>query len=496
MVYYTKPHQTVACAGKTKKTKAGEAITGLPEYLLEEISKHKSKETGVWVTYGDGVYDISEFADQHPGGSEKIMLAAGGSLEPFWAIFAQHNTEEVYEMLEELRIGNIAVADREKTVVVKEGPYANDPSRSPILKINTQEPFNAETPTVLLADSYLTPNDLFFVRNHLPVPAVDPSSYVLEVKGEGAEPIRLTLEDLKTKFPKHKVTATIQCAGNRRADLAKVKPVKGLSWTGGAIGNAEWGGVLLRDVLLYAGHREDQSKAEHVHLEGLDKNPLTGECYGASVPIDKAVDPKGDCLLAYEMNGAEISRDHGYPLRAVIPGTVGARNVKWVSRIETSEVEYGGFWQQRDYKGFSPSINWDNVDFSTAPAIQELPVQSLICSPKNGSSVQDGEEEIGLKGIAWSGGGRPIVRVDVSIDGGKTWHIAELAEGKEQRRGRAWGWTLWEASVPLPREPGELEICCKAVDLSYNVQPDTVAPIWNLRGCLSNAWHRIRVKVN
>ncbi len=486
--------------------KAGEVRSGFPNYSLEEVSRHKSKEEGgIWVTYHDGVYDITEFMEQHPGGDEKIMLAAGGAIDPYWEVFAQHNTEQVHEILEELRIGNVSLEDRKKLAasrVPKEGPYANDPSRSPVLKVNTQEPFNAETPTVLLMESYLTPNDLFFVRNHLPVPVVDPEAFVLEVSKEGVEtPVRLTLRDLKEKFQHYTVTATIQCAGNRRADMTKVKEVKGIKWTGGAIGNATWTGVRLRDVLLHAGVKEEDQNIEHVHLEGLDSNPLTGERYGASVPIDKAMDPRGDCILAFEMNGNEIPRDHGYPLRTVIPGVVGARNVKWLSRIVASSEEYPGLWQQRDYKGFSPSVDWSNVDFSTSPAIQELPVQSLISTPLDGSTLLS-REEVTVKGVAWSGGGRPIVRVDVSADGGETWHAARKTGGSEQRRGRAWAWTFWEATIPVSMEilenaggKHEVEVCCKAVDLSYNVQPDTVGPIWNLRGCLSNAWHRVRLRV-
>ena len=495
---------TAACAQtqelelETVVDPAGHVRQDLPNYSLEEVKTHKDKGSRIWVTYGDGVYDITDFVDQHPGGGEKIMLAAGGSLEPFWAVFAAHNTDEVRKMLEEWRIGNIDPADRKKKQAESqkvEGPYANDPKRVPILKVNTNEPFNAETPTILLDNEFLTPNNLFFVRNHLPVPVVDPNKFVLEVQVTNAEPIRLTLEDLKTKFKHYTVTATVQCAGNRRIELAKIKPVKGISWTGGAMGNATWTGVRLRDVLLHAGVKdlgEEYDVIKHVHLEGLDNNHLTGERYGASIPIEKAMDIRGDCILAFKMNGEEIPRDHGYPLRAIVPGTVGARNVKWLTRVAASEKEYNGFWQQRDYKGFSPSIDWNNVDFSTAPAIQELPVQSLICSPQEGSSVDTESTEVHVSGVAWSGGGRGIVRVDVSADGGKTWHVASLGSGKEQAFGRAWAWTLWDATIPLPSKE-ETELVCKAVDTSYNVQPDTSGPIWNLRGCLSTAWHRVHV---
>ena len=493
--------KTASCSDQKQEAepeesvKAGHVRPDLPCYSLDEVKKHKDTSSRIWVTYGDGVYDITDFVEQHPGGDEKIMLAAGGSLEPFWAVFAAHNTDEVRHILEEWRIGNVDPADREKMKAEKhkEGPYANDPERTPILKINTKEPFNAETPTVLLNTEFITPNNLFFVRNHLPVPVVDPDKFVLEVQVPDGELIRFTLDDLKAKFKHYTITSAIQCAGNRRIELGKIKQVKGISWTGGAMGNATWTGVRLRDVLLHAGVKDgEEFEVQHIHLEGLDNNPLTGERYGASIPIKKAMDIRGDCILAFEMNGEAIPRDHGYPLRAIVPGTVGARNVKWLTRVAASDKEYDGFWQQRDYKGFSPSIDWHNVDFCTAPAIQELPVQSLICSPPDGSSVDAHSSEVHVSGIAWSGGGRGIVRVDVSSDGGKTWHVADLGSGKEQKGDRAWAWTLWEATVPLPSE-GNAELICKAVDMSYNVQPDTSAPIWNLRGCLSNAWHRIYI---
>ena len=492
------PHPFVSeCATLEQQDHAvGQENVKLPSFTKEEIAQHKTVENRVWVTYKDAVYDITDFLPLHPGGTDKLLLAAGGAVDPFWQVFAQHNTTEVWNILEEYRIGNITVADRSTQLVAnKDGPYAKDPTRSPILKVNTHEPFNAETPPVLLTQDHITANDLFFVRNHLPVPECDPASYYLEVSGEGLRPVRLSLEDLKTKFPQHTVMATIQCAGNRREELAKVKPVRGLSWTGGAIGNANWTGVKLRDVLLEAGVPGDveNNEIQHIHFEGLDKNPLTGQCYGASIPIEKALDPVGDCLLVHSMNGEELPRDHGYPVRVIVPGTVGARNVKWLAKIVASPEEYDGQWQQRDYKGFSPSVDWNNVDFSKAPAIQELPVQSLICSPAEGAGVERDEDVVSVEGIAWSGGGRSVVRVDVSADGGKTWVEAEVKSGQGQRRRRAWAWSLWQVDIPLPESGQTVELCCKAVDDSYNVQPDSAPPIWNLRGCLSNAWHRVNI---
>lgn len=498
-----KPHLRASCKSTEEESKAGLERPDLPNFSKAEISKHKTPQDKVWVTYKDGVYDVTEFLPQHPGGTDKLMLAAGGAVDPYWQVFAQHGTAEVEGMIEEHRIGNITPSDRVPTTsAATEGPYAEDPVRSPIFKVNTKEPFNAETPPVLLPQHFNTPNDLFFVRNHLPVPLVNETTYRLCVSVPGHKEVSYSLQDLKTKFVQHTVTATIQCAGNRREELAQVKKVKGISWTGGAIGNARWTGPRLRDVLADAGlvlTQDENGVIHHIHLEGLDVNPLTGECYGGSIPVDKALSVRGDCLLVHTMNGDPLPRDHGYPVRALVPGTVGARNVKWLSRVVASNEEYKGQWQQRDYKGFSPNVDWSNVDFSSAPAIQELPVTSLICAPPPHTSIDTKEcSTITVEGVAWSGGGRSIVRVDVSADGGKTWLTADLKEGTGQKYNRAWAWTTWEVEVPVDSSAsGEsMELCCKAVDSSYNVQPDTVGPIWNLRGCLSNAWHRISLKLN
>ncbi|XP_056130982.1 sulfite oxidase, mitochondrial [Lampris incognitus] len=474
----------------------------LPIFTQEEVSKHRSMEDGVWVTYKGSVYDITQFVAMHPGG-DKILLAAGGALEPFWALYAVHSQDHVLDILSEYKVGELSAEDQQRQQAVEPSdPYSSDPDRHPVLRINSLKPFNAETPPELLSDNYITPSAIFFKRNHLPVPHVDPALYRLHVDGLPGGILTLSLDDLKTQFPKHTITVTLQCAGNRRSEMNEVKQVKGLNWGIAAISNATWAGARLRDVLLAAGYRPDMAQwAHHVQFEGLDKD-VTGTTYGASIPLNKAVSEEGDVLLAYEMNGEDLPADHGYPVRVIVPGTVGARNVKWLGKIIVSADESSSHWQQNDYKGFSPGTDWDTVDFKSAPAIQELPVQSAITQPTGGSTVDRSSEEVTVKGYAWSGGGREVVRVDVSLDGGKTWQVAQLrSSDKEQTPtpspppGQAWAWKLWELTAPIPAEAQELEIVCKAVDNSYNTQPDSVAPIWNLRGVLSNAWHRVKVKV-
>eukprot|EP01116_Phalansterium_solitarium_P002324 TRINITY_DN12279_c0_g1_i1.p1 TRINITY_DN12279_c0_g1~~TRINITY_DN12279_c0_g1_i1.p1 ORF type:complete len:562 (+),score=164.73 TRINITY_DN12279_c0_g1_i1:128-1813(+) len=475
---------------------AGKFVEGLPSYTRADVAKHATKEDRIWVSFRQGVYDITDFVELHPG-QDKILLAAGGSIEPFWAMYAQHQHESVVEILEGLRIGNYVrdVNDAARDADPND-PYAHDPDRHPAMVVRSQKPFNSEPPISLLADNMVTPNDLFYIRNHLPVPEIDEKDYVLEITGENLpKPVRLTLNELKYKFPHHTTQATLQCAGNRRNEMNQVRPVRGGSWDIGAISNANWTGVLLRDVLVYAGLDPHGGGMEHIHFWGLDRD--FEKHYGASIRASKALDPEGEVLLAFEMNGEPLPKDHGFPLRAIVPGVVGARNVKWLNKIHASKDESPSHWQQNDYKSFGPNTDWANVDFTKAPSIQEPPVQSAITLPRAGTVLDADDKDVFVKGYAFSGGGRGIVRVDVSVDGGQTWHNAELTK-PNQKYQHAWAWTLWSVSVPIPEEKikatgGKFTVMCKAVDDYYNTQPETVESIWNLRGVLTNAWHHVDV---
>jgi sulfite oxidase len=186
-------------------------------------------------------------------------------------------------------------------------------------------------------------------------------------------------------------------------------------------------------------------------------------------------------------------------VRAIVPGHVGVRNVKWLASVVTSSEEAEGVWQRGiSYKGFAPGVKaFDGVDVERVPSVQEQPVMSAITAPAADEAV--GGKSVECRGFAWSGGGRGIVRVDVSADGGATWTTARLAAGSEQPLDRAWAWTFWHADVPLPpgAQRGEvLTIVAKATDASYNTQPERPGPIWNVRGINYNAWPRVDVRAD
>ncbi|XP_068238177.1 sulfite oxidase [Palaemon carinicauda] len=471
----------------------GEYKDGMPEYTLEDVAQHDTADKRIWVAYRHGVYDITDFVQEHPGG-EKILMGAGGSVEPFWALYAVHKNPHVLQIFEKYRIGNLAADDVGAMVKDMSDPYGNEPRRHITLKPASMKPFNAETPLAFLADSLITPSELFYVRNHLPVPEVDAKTYELEIVDETLDKEKtIKLSDIK-KYPKYTITATIQCAGNRRSEMMKVKPVKGLSWGQAAIGNATWSGARLCDVLKDMGVDEETTDALHVQFEGLDTDPASMP-YGSSIQIEKALDPRGDVILAYEMNGEPIPRDHGFPVRVIVPGVVGARNVKWLGKIVVSKHESDAHWQQNDYKGFAPNVDWDTVDFSKSPAIQDLPVISAICVPEEGETLKVVDGKVTLRGYAWSGGGRKVIRVDVSTDGGKNWQAVEDLTSDPARHPRAWGWSLWQAEVPVKEGISETQLCVKAVDSQYNTQPENFENIWNLRGVINNAYHRVNVKL-
>ncbi|KAK9678350.1 hypothetical protein RND81_11G205800 [Saponaria officinalis] len=379
--------------------------------------------------------------------------------------------------------------------------YSDEPSRISSLQINSKEPFNAEPHRSALISSYVTPVDFFYKRNHGPIPIVDDiERYRLSVTGLVKMQKEFTMKDI-WNLPKYTVAATLQCAGNRRTAMSNVRKVRGVGWDVSAIGNAVWSGAKLADVLELVGipklSSATPSGGKHVEFVSVDRcKEENGGPYKASIPLSQATNPEYDVLLAYEMNGQPLNRDHGYPLRVVVPGVIGARSVKWLDSISVIAQECQGFFMQKDYKMFPPTVNWENINWSTRRPQMDFPVQCVICSLEDSNVLKDGK--VTVKGYAVSGGGRGIERVDISIDGGKTWVEASryqkpgveyVADGIYSDK---WAWVLFEAKVEVAHTA---EIVAKAVDIAANVQPESVESIWNLRGILNTSWHRVHVRI-
>ena len=366
--------------------------------------------------------------------------------------------------------------------------YSNEPKRSFKFVINSMEPFNAEPPLSELTKSFVTPNELFFVRNHAPVPIVHLDTYQLRISGLVSNKLVLSLAELKDRFPRVTVMATLMCAGNRRTELHKIQPVRGVGWGSSAVSNAVWSGASLRAVLLAAGIHPE-SRGLHVAFEGLDNTK--GAPYGGSIPIEKALNVNEEVLLAYEMNGEPLPRDHGYPVRVIVPGYIGARSVKWLASVVVQKEESRNFFQQKDYKVFPSHVTWGTVDplWEVTPALLELNVQAVITFPEDRTMIDSGVP-CQIRGYAIAGGGRGISRVDVSIDGGRSWQIAALVQEKDHGSvGNHWSWTLWRYNVDSLPTP--CVIVCRAWDTAFNGMPSERE--WNLRGVMNNSWNKVEV---
>lgn len=370
---------------------------------------------------------------------------------------------------------------------MSESPRRNGPpaGKHPDLIVRTAEPFNAGPPPELLARHWLTPTELFFVRNHGSVPTPDAAGYRLTVRGGADQALSLSLADLR-RLPRRTVTATLQCAGNRRRELLRLRDIPGeVPWDLEAISQAEWGGVSLFHVLELAGIRHED--VAHVAFTGLDEVERRGRRFGfgASIPLDKALGP--EVLLADEMNGAPLTPLHGAPLRLVVPGYIGARSVKWLGEIVLQGEPSDNYFQAVAYQHYPPDVDATTAVEGAGRMLDELFVSAAICVPEDGAALPAGPATI--SGYAVGQAGRPVERIEVSADGGQTWTKAALRGVRRQ-----WTWQLWSATVRL--EPGARTIVARAIDSGGQTQPADVGETWNYKGYMNNAWHRVEVRVS
>jgi sulfane dehydrogenase subunit SoxC len=323
----------------------------------------------------------------------------------------------------------------------------------------------------------VTPAGLHYVLLHYDIPLVDPATFALEIGGRVASPVTLTLDALRAK-PAVELEVTMECAGNGRA-LLSPRPLS-QPWLSEAVGTAAWRGTPLAPILAEAEPLDD---AVEVVFTGLDRGLEAGETqvFERSLPLEDALG--SEVLLAYEMNGAPLLPQHGFPLRLVVPGWYGMASVKWLTRIAVADQPFAGHQQAQAYR-----FRHDEDDEGTP--LSHIPPRALMVPPGLPEfPTRDRSLEAGpclLEGRAWSGYA-PVVSVEVSTDGGETWAAATLDEAPTSR----WAWRGWRRHWEAT--PGEHVLCCRARDEAGNTQPDEAA--WNVGGYANNAVQRVRVTV-
>jgi sulfite oxidase len=332
--------------------------------------------------------------------------------------------------------------------------------------VHSEHPPNIETPISALR-SWTTPNSAFFVRSHFEHPAVDIANWRLSIGGLVQGPVSLTLADLQS-LPMVTIPALLQCSGNGRE--AFEPKVKGVAWGRGALGNAEWTGVRLADLLDRAGVK---AEARHVHLLGADRGTNPEELmFLRSLPLDRA--RAESTLVAIRMNGEPLTVAHGAPARLVVPGWTGNNWVKWLSTITLADREAPGKAMQVSYRMPRDPSNPAPPPEQTFP-LTWLNVKSLIVTPTRDATVSPGRVDV--MGAAWSGE-YPVARVEVALDDDPKWRPAQLVGPRADWTWRHWSFA-WEGV-----KPGRHRIRSRATDSAGNTQPD-VTP-WNPGGYLWN----------
>lgn len=350
--------------------------------------------------------------------------------------------------------------------------FSPPPASEPALIVVRHEPYNAEAPLSALRVAR-TPTQHFYVRNHFPVPALEPRGWRLGVGGAVEEPFELSLDELTT-LPSRTITVTLECAGNDRIGLAPLP--RGEPWASGAVSTAVWRGVALHQVVERARLR---ATAVELLFEGADRGTPSGRdqvvTFARSLPLDKSLDP--DTLLAYEINEAPLPPEHGGPVRLLVPGWYGMASVKWLTRITALEQSFDGHFQTGAYVLERPG-HAENEPLRT------MRVKSLITSPAPGAVLAPGRHVI--SGLAWSGHG-PITQVEVSTEGEGAWQAARLVGEVTPHAWRQWEFE-WETT-----QPGRHLLRVRATDAQGNTQPDV--PEWNRLGYANNAIQLVVVEV-
>ena len=335
-----------------------------------------------------------------------------------------------------------------------------------------------ETP-VEYFNTWLTPTPHFFVRNHMHEPSeLDAGDWRLSVGGEVEKPLTLSLADI-SKVETHSVVNTLECAGNGRS-LHRPQ-VPGVQWGKGAVSTARFSGPRLHDILQRAGVKPT---GKHVMFRGLDEVPGKVPPFIRSIPIEKALD--SDTLLATHMNGSPLTKHHGFPARALVPGWIGAASCKWLTEIKVLENEFVGNFMSPGYRfPNQPGQPGEAVKPEDTHPLTALTVKSVISAPNDGASLKKGK--VTVHGAAWAGEA-DIAKVEISTDNGATWNATRLAHDQARYAWRLWSYD-WKAG-----NSGDYTILSRATDNRGRTQPSTA--VWNPSGYLYNAIDQVNIHVS
>ncbi|KAK3670365.1 hypothetical protein LTR78_009718 [Recurvomyces mirabilis] len=404
----------------------------------------------------------------------------------------------------------IAVLEPDKKT--PDGWLPRDPR---LIRLTGVHPFNVEAPlSDLYNEGFLTSPELFYVRNHGAVPQVKDEEipdWEFTVEGMVEHPLRLTFRELLEQYDQKTYPITLVCAGNRRKEQNVVRKTKGFSWGAAGVSTALFTGVVLGDLLKKA---KPKRGARYVCMEGADKLP--NGYYGTSVKLNWALDPNRGMMLAHRMNGEMLRPDHGKPLRAVIPGQIGGRSVKWLKRLIITAEPSDNWYHIYDNRVLptmvSPeeSANDPKWWMDERYAIYDLSTNSAIAYPAHEEQlcVVDAPSNYRVKGYAYGGGGRRVTRVEVSLDKGKTWRLAKIdyAEDRYREAGprqlcggeldmelreNSFCWCFWNLDIAVSELSEVGDIFVRAMDESMNLQPRDM--YWSVLGMMNNPWYRITI---
>jgi DMSO/TMAO reductase YedYZ molybdopterin-dependent catalytic subunit len=322
--------------------------------------------------------------------------------------------------------------------------------------VRSEEPLNLEMPFEKL-EGFLTPIESFYVRTHFPTPSIDRDAWWLRFEGDVENPFAINYQEL-LELESVTIAVTLECAGNNRSFLEP--KVKGVQWGLGAVGTAEWTGVPLSILLDRAGVKANGCE---VILEGADggmlEDPMSppGELkFSRSIPLEKA---RADVLLAYKMNGSDLPPEHGFPLRAIVPGWYAVASIKWLQRVIVTHQSFTGYYQTIDYAYWRRQ-----ADVAELRPVAEVQVKAQIAKPVQGESVPT-NSNVHIHGAAWTSEGE-ITKVELTTDGGSTWNEANLLG-----ESKANAWRLWEFNWQTPSAPGKQTLIARATDSAGRTQP-------------------------